>query len=52
MRSKFDEQLKKLNQELLYMGTMIEENIQQAIESGPSLFLSSMRSRNICRNLL
>ena len=33
MRSKFDEQLKKLNQELLYMGTMIEENIQQAIEA-------------------
>ena len=33
MRSKFDEQLKKLNQELIYMGTMIEENIQQAIDA-------------------
>lgn len=33
MRSKFDEQLKKLNEEMIRMGTMIEENIQKAIEA-------------------
>ncbi len=33
MRSKFDEQLKKLNDEMILMGTMIEENIQNAIEA-------------------
>lgn len=33
MRTKFDEQLKNLNQELLQMGSMIEENIQLAIEA-------------------
>lgn len=33
MRSKFDEQLKNLNEEMIQMGTMIEENIQKAIEA-------------------
>ena len=33
MRSKFEEQLKTLNEELIFMGTMIEENIQKAIEA-------------------
>ena len=33
MRTKFDKQLHMLNQELLHMGTMIEESIQQAIEA-------------------
>lgn len=33
MRSKFDEQLKKLNEEMIKMGIMIEENIQKAIEA-------------------
>lgn len=33
MRSKFDEQLKNLNEEMIQMGTMIEENIQRAIEA-------------------
>lgn len=33
MRSKFDEQLKLLNEEMIQMGTMIEENIQNAIEA-------------------
>ena len=33
MRSKFDEQLKKLNEEMMYMGSMIEESIQKAIEA-------------------
>lgn len=33
MRSKFDEQLKTLNDEMITMGTMIEENIQRAIEA-------------------
>ena len=28
MRSKFDEQLRLLNQEMMYMGTMIEDSIQ------------------------
>ena len=27
MRSKFDEQLRLLNQEMMYMGTMIEDSI-------------------------
>ena len=31
MRSKFDEQLRLLNQEMMYMGTMIEDSIQKAI---------------------
>ncbi|MGN0436113.1 MAG: phosphate signaling complex protein PhoU [Wujia sp.] len=31
MRSKFEEQLKNLNEEMIQMGTMIEENIQNAI---------------------
>lgn len=31
MRSKFDEQLKNLNEEMIQMGTMIEDNIQSAI---------------------
>ena len=33
MRSKFDEQLKNLNDEMIQMGVMIEEHIQQAIEA-------------------
>ena len=33
MRSKFDEQLNLLNEEMIQMGTMIEENIQNAIEA-------------------
>lgn len=33
MRSKFDEQLKNLNEEMIQMGTMIEENIQKAISA-------------------
>lgn len=33
MRSKFDEQLNNLNQEMMHMGTMIEESIQNAIEA-------------------
>lgn len=33
MRSKFDEQLKLLNEEMIRMGMMIEENIQSAIEA-------------------
>ena len=33
MRTKFDEQLKNLNEEMIQMGVMIEENIQEAIEA-------------------
>lgn len=33
MRSKFNEQLKLLNEEMIQMGTMIEENIQKAIDA-------------------
>lgn len=33
MRSKFDEQLKLLNQEMMHLGTMIEDSIQKAIEA-------------------
>ena len=33
MRSKFDEQLRLLNQEMMYMGTMIEDSIQKAIDA-------------------
>ena len=33
MRSKFDEQLKNLNEEMMHMGSMIEESIQKAIEA-------------------
>ena len=33
MRKRFDEQLNELNQEMLQMGTMVEESIQKAIES-------------------
>ena len=29
MRSKFDEQLKTLNEEMMHMGSMIEESIQK-----------------------
>ena len=32
MRTKFDEQLHMLNQEMMHMGSMIEEKIQKAIE--------------------
>lgn len=33
MRTKFDEQLNILNQELMHMGALIEESIQKAIEA-------------------
>ena len=33
MRKRFDEQLNELNQEMLQMGTMVEESIQKAIEA-------------------
>ena len=33
MRSKFDEQLNTLNLEMINMGTMIEVNIQKAIDA-------------------
>lgn len=33
MRSKFDEQLNQLNEEMMHMGSMIEESIQKAIEA-------------------
>lgn len=33
MRSKFDEQLNLLNQEMMHMGAMIEDRIKQAIEA-------------------
>ena len=33
MRTKFDEQLKRLNDEMMQMGFMIEDSIQKAIES-------------------
>ena len=33
MRTKFDEQLHMLNQEMMHMGRMIEERIQKAIEA-------------------
>lgn len=33
MRSKFDEQLNHLNEEMIQMGILIEENIQKAIEA-------------------
>lgn len=33
MRSKFDKQLKNLNDEMIQMGMMIEENIQEAIQA-------------------
>lgn len=33
MRPKFDEQLNMLNEEMMHMGTMIEERIQKAIEA-------------------
>ncbi len=33
MRAKFDEQLNMLNQEMMHMGSMIEDSIQTAIAS-------------------
>lgn len=33
MRRRFDEQLEQLNQEMLQMGTMVEDSIQKAIEA-------------------
>ena len=33
MRAKFDEQLKILNQEMMFMGSMIEDSIQKAIDA-------------------
>ena len=33
MRSKFDEQLHLLNQEMMQMGSMIEDSIQKAINA-------------------
>ena len=32
MRTKFDEQLKNLNEEMIQMGGMLEEKIEEAIE--------------------
>lgn len=33
MRTKFDEQLNMLNQEMMHMGTLIEDSIQKAVEA-------------------
>ncbi len=33
MRSKFDEQLNQLNEEMMRMGTMIEDSIEKAIDA-------------------
>ena len=67
MRTKFDEQLHMLNQEMMHMGSMIEEKIQKAIEAligqNRSLAKKIMNSdsdvdheqkkiENICFNLL
>ena len=54
MRSKFDEQLRLLNQEMMYMGTMIEDSIQKAIEAliDQNAELAQKKIENICFNLL
>ena len=67
MRTKFDEQLHMLNQEMMHMGSMIEEKIQKAIEAliGQNRSLAKkimdgdcevdreqMKIENICFNLL
>ena len=64
MRSKFDEQLRLLNQEMMYMGTMIEDSIQKAIEaliaqiaekimnSDSDVDHEQKKIENICFNLL
>ena len=57
MRSKFDEQLRLLNQEMMYMGTMIEDSIQKAIEAliAQNAQLADHEQKkieNICFNLL
>ena len=67
MRSKFDEQLKILNQEMMFMGSMIEDSIQKAIdalmsqdkelarkimESDPDVDHEQKKIEGICFNLL
>lgn len=67
MRTKFDEQLFQLNQEMMHMGTMIEEAIQKAIEAlvkqdielakailngDEEIDREQKRIENICFNLL
>lgn len=67
MRAKFDEQLNQLNQELMHMGTMIEDHIQKAVdalmkqdvelakkimESDNEVDQEEKKIENICFNLL
>lgn len=67
MRTKFDEQLNQLNQELMHMGTMIEDHIQKAVdalmkqdvelarkimESDNEVDQEEKKIENICFNLL
>lgn len=60
MRSKFDEQLKKLNEEMMHMGSMIEESIQKAIEafihqdadSAKAIMEGDSEIDSLCFNLL
>lgn len=67
MRTKFDEQLNQLNQELMHMGTMIEDHIQKAVdalmkqdvelakkimESDNEVDHEEKKIENICFNLL
>lgn len=67
MRTKFDEQLNQLNQELMHMGTMIEEQIQKAVvafmkqdtelariimDNDTDVDREEKRIENICFNLL
>ena len=67
MRTKFDEQLNQLNQELMHMGTMIEEQIQKAgvafmkqdtelariiMDNDTDVDREEKKIENICFNLL
>ena len=67
MRSKFDEQLNVLNQEMMHMGTLIEDSIQKAIdamidqnvelaktimENDEEIDKEQKKIENICFNLL
>ena len=67
MRSKFDEQLNVLNQEMMHMGTLIEDSIQKAIdamidqnvelaktimENDEEIDREQKKIENICFNLL
>lgn len=67
MRSKFNDQLKELNNEMIHMGTMIEENISKAVETLSKLDVETAKEimagdaevdniqkkiENICFNLL